>query len=568
MKLRSLLVTTHLVSILCTAVVIGIVSLVLQHRSSRELELGKLDQSLAMAGRTLNRRVEQLQQVLGIVAGRVASGELHPNNLDDLARLHELMASFHVARVEVFRGLEVETEAFRWQRSTDRDLATVWLPPHPRIAAEVTAGRSVMWVQRGADWTRSLKILAPVQTPHGEQDRWVVVSEPLDSFLVAEVIPEGLVGALEVDQSTVAIWPGHLPAVMRGDVSHLLRQRPRNRVPDLFSHPVQRSVVLQTDDGSRIGLAAGSTTDSASRTVLLGLRIWMLITVLSLLAAAAVGGYAAGRLLGPLKILLEGTAAIGRGHLTVRLAETGSHELGALTREFNRMADEIRNTYMGLISTLAEVVEAKSHYTREHIERVERLTMLTAEALERRGWVKLSSHQRFLLSVAAVLHDVGKIAISNEILNKSGPLNDGERQQILTHPEVGALIVERMGKLERAAEIILHAHEHFDGSGYPHGLKGEEIPLGSRIILAVDAFDAMTMDRPYSNGRPMEDAVEELRSESGRQFDPVVVEALIDAVTSEQWEAGPAHPLDSGLYRVLHGGSPAVSARRTPARPE
>ena len=236
----------------------------------------------------------------------------------------------------------------------------------------------------------------------------------------------------------------------------------------------------------------------------------------------------------------------------VRLPAGRHDELGALMREFNRMADEIRSTYLGVISTLAEVVEAKSHYTRAHIERVERLTLATLEVLERRGWVRFSSHQRFVLSVAAILHDVGKIAISNEILNKSGPLELPEREQILAHPEVGAIIVERIGKLERAAEIIRCAHEHFDGSGYPRGLKGEEIPLESRIILAVDALDAMIMDRPYSVGRPLERAIAELHAEAGKQFDPVVIEALIEVITSVGINAQNGN---SGVFRVLAGDS-------------
>jgi HD-GYP domain-containing protein (c-di-GMP phosphodiesterase class II) len=126
---------------------------------------------------------------------------------------------------------------------------------------------------------------------------------------------------------------------------------------------------------------------------------------------------------------------------------------------------------------------------------------------------------------------------------------------------VGALIVERMGKLERAAEIIRCAHEHFDGSGYPRGLRGEEIPLESRIILAVDAFDAMTMNRPYSSGRPQEEAMAELRAEAGRQFDPVAVEALIEVLsTVERTKSAISH--DSGLYRAVHPGQDARSSRR------
>ncbi len=236
---------------------------------------------------------------------------------------------------------------------------------------------------------------------------------------------------------------------------------------------------MQLDDGSALELVLLSAPIRSGQSLVQGLRAWFLVTVCGALLALAIGSGLAARLLAPLNALLEGTAAMARGHLMVRLPTGRGDELGSLTREFNRMADEIRNTYLGMISTLAEIVEAKSHYTREHIDRVERLAMATAEVLERRGWVRFSSHQRFLLSVAAILHDVGKIAIANEILNKSGPLDTTEREQILTHPEVGALIVERMGKLERAAEIIRCAHEHFDGSGYPRGLRGEEIPLES-----------------------------------------------------------------------------------------
>jgi HD-GYP domain-containing protein (c-di-GMP phosphodiesterase class II) len=170
--------------------------------------------------------------------------------------------------------------------------------------------------------------------------------------------------------------------------------------------------------------------------------------------------------------------------------------------------------------------------------------------------VRFSSHQRFVLSVAAILHDVGKIAISNEILNKSGPLDQPEREQILAHPEVGAIIVERIGKLERAAEIIRCAHEHFDGSGYPRGLRGEEIPLESRIILAVDALDAMIMDRPYSVGRPLDHALTELHNEAGKQFDPVVVEALIEVITTAGVEPNSGN---SGVFRVLAGESDSIS---------
>lgn len=554
MRLRKLLISTHLMSILLTAVVTGMVSLLLLFQGSRTIERQHLDSAIETARNLLTQRLDNLRQGQHAISGLITRAGTPADDLETLAGVHQILSTFNIARVEVFRGLQGELDVFRWQRGAHPDLATVWLPPHPRVAAEVTAGQSVIWIQRGVGSSDALKLLAPIATLPGTPKGWVVVTEPLDSTFLRSVLPEGLSGILEVDQRLVAPGRSGPGTPSGGPVSSGVP--PQHRVARLFRFPPESRILMTTDDGLRLGLLAEPTVNRTLPVLLSGVRAWLLITALGALVAMALGSGIAARLLGPLRILLEGTAAMARGHLTVRLPAMRGDELGALTREFNRMADEIRNTYLGLISTLAEVVEAKSQYTREHIERVEHLTMRTAEVLERRGWVRFSSHQRFLLSVAAILHDVGKIAISNEILNKSGPLNEGERHQILTHPEVGALIVERMGKLDRAAEIIRHAHEHFDGSGYPRGLKGEEIPLGSRIILAVDAFDAMTVDRPYSIGRPLQEAITELRNEAGGQFDPVVVEALIEAATLEQNDTDPTRANDSGLVRILYGDQP------------
>jgi HAMP domain-containing protein len=548
-------------SILLTALVTGMVSILLLFQGTRNMERQNLDSALETARNLLTQRLDTLRQGQTAVSALVARGAASADDLETLASVHHVLSTFNIARVETFRGLQPELDVFRWQRGAHPDLATVWLPPHPRIAAEVTAGQSVLWIQRGSAGSDSLKLLAPIPSLPGTQKGWVVVTEPLDSVFLRTVLPDGLSGVLEVDQRLVGPYGSEARKANGGLAPPL--SVPQGRVTRFGGIPPERRVLLTADDGLRLGLLAAPAVNRTLPVLFSGVRAWLLITALGALIAVVLGSGIAARLLGPLRILLEGTAAMARGHLTVRLPAMRGDELGALTREFNRMADEIRNTYLGLISTLAEVVEAKSQYTREHIERVEHLTMRTAEVLERRGWVRFSSHQRFLLSVAAILHDVGKIAISNEILNKSGPLNEGERHQILTHPEVGALIVERMGKLDRAAEIIRHAHEHFDGSGYPRGLKGEEIPLGSRIILAVDAFDAMTVDRPYSVGRPLQEAIAELRSEAGNQFDPVVVEALIEAATLDHQDSDSVRSSDSGLVRILYGGqTPTVNDPR------
>jgi putative nucleotidyltransferase with HDIG domain len=128
------------------------------------------------------------------------------------------------------------------------------------------------------------------------------------------------------------------------------------------------------------------------------------------------------------------------------------------------------------------------------------------------------------------LHDVGKVAIPDSILEKPGPLDAGEWELMRTHPAAGAEIVGRFAQLREAAAAVRHHHERFDGAGYPDGLAGTAIPIEARIVAAADAYSAMTSERPYSSARPPSEAAEELRRSAGGQFDPDVVEALVDVL--------------------------------------
>jgi len=131
------------------------------------------------------------------------------------------------------------------------------------------------------------------------------------------------------------------------------------------------------------------------------------------------------------------------------------------------------------------------------------------------------------LRMAAMLHDVGKVAVPDEILRKPGPLTTAELAEVRRHPEAGAVIIGRIEGLETVAEWVRHSHEHFDGSGYPDGLAGEAIPHASRVLLVADAFDAMTSVRPYRSAMTEPEALEELRRHAGTQFDACCVEALV-----------------------------------------
>jgi putative nucleotidyltransferase with HDIG domain len=151
-----------------------------------------------------------------------------------------------------------------------------------------------------------------------------------------------------------------------------------------------------------------------------------------------------------------------------------------------------------------------------------------AGAAERLGW---SGPDLAHVRIAAMLHDIGKVVLPDHILQKPESLNDREFEEVKRHPEVGAELINRVEGLGDIAEWVRHSHEHYDGSGYPSGLAGEQIPLGSRILLVADAFDAITSDRPYRSAQTAEEALQELRKHAGRQFDPRCVDALEQYLT-------------------------------------
>jgi diguanylate cyclase (GGDEF)-like protein len=174
------------------------------------------------------------------------------------------------------------------------------------------------------------------------------------------------------------------------------------------------------------------------------------------------------------------------------------------------------------VQALAAAIDARDNYRQGHSDKVVRLATgvallmgLQADAVERVGH-------------GALLHDVGKLAIPHEILHKDGELDDEEWKVMSEHPVIGEGILRRVPQLAPLAPIVRHEHEHWDGSGYPDGLAGAQIPIGSRIILACDAFAAMTSGRPYRPALAPDEAIVELRAGAGTQFDPQVVDALLD----------------------------------------
>lgn len=185
-----------------------------------------------------------------------------------------------------------------------------------------------------------------------------------------------------------------------------------------------------------------------------------------------------------------------------------------------RLYADIRQSYLTTVKTVAAAIEANDPYTKGHSERVSELTLALGKEL---GFPERELQK---LQYVALLHDVGKIGISESILNKPGTLTEEEYEEIKRHSAIGAEILEKIQFLSNKSEIILYHHEKYDGSGYPAGLKGTEIPVEARILSIADAYNAMTTSRPYRNAMTPAAAVEELTRCSGIQFDPELVKTF------------------------------------------
>ncbi|MGB2875519.1 MAG: HD-GYP domain-containing protein [Gaiellaceae bacterium] len=174
-----------------------------------------------------------------------------------------------------------------------------------------------------------------------------------------------------------------------------------------------------------------------------------------------------------------------------------------------------------MLSVLSRAIEARDPYTRGHSARVTAL----AEAIARRlGW---DEERLALLQVGGPLHDIGKLGVSDEVLGKEGRLDAREMAEIREHPKLGAKILFRLSAFRPALPYILYHHERWDGSGYPTGRAGEEIPLEARVLAVADAFDAMTSDRPYRRALRRDEALAEVERCSGTQFDPDIVRIFL-----------------------------------------
>jgi HD-GYP domain-containing protein (c-di-GMP phosphodiesterase class II) len=277
-------------------------------------------------------------------------------------------------------------------------------------------------------------------------------------------------------------------------------------------------------------------------------------SALSILMALLVALYLARNITRPVKRLAEGTKVLATGAFGVVVPVEGPPEIKELARLFNDASQKldqfdaenrklmlaVERGYVEILRALVNAIEAKDPYTAGHSQRTAELAVAIGRALQ------LGPEQLHEIEIGGLLHDIGKIGIAEQILRKPAQLDDAEMRIMRGHPAIGDAIVADIEMLGRIRSMVRNHHERWDGSGYPDGLRGEEIPLAARIIAVADTYDAITSDRCYQPGRPPIESIPILRRLAGQQLDADAVQALFVALvelqqlTREDLELAPA----------------------------
>jgi HD-GYP domain-containing protein (c-di-GMP phosphodiesterase class II) len=261
-------------------------------------------------------------------------------------------------------------------------------------------------------------------------------------------------------------------------------------------------------------------------------RIFLLAASANLLIIL-VGVNVAGTITHPLIQLVKASIRVSKGDMSVQVDTHTNDEISILTESFNTMVTSLNQSQQDLLkaydTTLegwAKALELRDKETEGHSERVTRLTVRLAEAMGIQGEALVDIRR------GALLHDIGKLGIPDAILHKNGGLNDQEMSVVRKHPMYAYDMLKGIGYLESALAIPVFHHEKWDGTGYPQGLKGEAIPISARIFAIVDVWDALISDRPYRKALLREDVIAYLKDQSGRHFDPLVVDVFMQILNS------------------------------------
>jgi putative nucleotidyltransferase with HDIG domain len=256
-----------------------------------------------------------------------------------------------------------------------------------------------------------------------------------------------------------------------------------------------------------------------------------LVFVFAIIMAMLLGLYLSNLIARPILKLKQAALEVAKGNLEIRVDSTGGDEVAALAQSFNKMVTNLSRSEKDLISAYDKTIEGwskalelRDEETQGHTLRVTELTLKLARAMN------IDEGEMINLRRGALLHDIGKIGIPDKILLKPGPLDDQEREIIKKHPVFAREMLKQIEFLHSSMDIPSFHHEKWDGSGYPNGLVGKEIPIAARIFAIVDVWDALNSDRPYRKALSYKKALYYIRNNSGKHFDPVVVNAFLELI--------------------------------------
>jgi HD-GYP domain-containing protein (c-di-GMP phosphodiesterase class II) len=302
----------------------------------------------------------------------------------------------------------------------------------------------------------------------------------------------------------------------------------------------------ELDKNSRLGVIAiqDETAALASVADMRWQTLW--ISLIAALLTMLIGIFFANKLTHPVSELAGAAHRIASGDFSKRITVTSRTELGDLGNSFNLMTDQVehfisdlqasaeenRQLFLGTVKGLAAAIDGKDPYTRGHSERVSRFSVAIAQRMG------LDDDEVEKIRVSALLHDVGKIGIDDNILKKPAALTDEEFEVMKKHPQKGYKIMSQIPAMKEFLPGMYMHHEMVDGKGYPQGLKGDEIPLMGKIVAVADTFDAMTTDRPYQKAMKFDDAVARIESFVNTRYDPEVVAAFTAACREGQIRPG------------------------------
>jgi HD-GYP domain-containing protein (c-di-GMP phosphodiesterase class II) len=302
----------------------------------------------------------------------------------------------------------------------------------------------------------------------------------------------------------------------------------------------------ELDKNSRLGVIAIQDESAALASVSDMRRQTIIISLVAGMLTLLIGFFFAKKLTQPVQELASGAHRIASGDFSQRINIRSRTELGDLGDSFNlmtdqveryitdlqRSADENRQLFLGTVKSLAAAIDGKDPYTRGHSERVSRMSVAIAQRLE------LPDEECEKIRISALLHDVGKIAIDDNILKKPAALTDDEYEIMKQHPQKGYKIMSQITAMKEFLPGMYMHHEMVNGQGYPQGLHGDEIPLMAKIVAVADTFDAMTTDRPYQRAMNFDDAVARIQSFVDTRYDAAVVSAFVEACVEGQIRPG------------------------------